>query len=439
MSMIRNLFYLVSGRRLTLMVSCLLMVVAGTFWPSYSVQANRSQDLPGQLQLHTRYELPLSLPSEDTAFAQPQTTLNWQTITVREGDSLARLFARAGQTPQTVYRIMRSGNDADLLKRLHPGEQLHLGLDSHGRLKQLKFAIDERTTLLVEQDNTEQYQAHKEVKPLEYRQHYASATITSNFWNAGVDAGLTPNLIMQLANVFGWDVDFALDLRAGDAFNIIYEAKYLNGEYVGDGDIIAAELINRGERLRAVRYQDGNYYAPDGHAMRKAFLRAPVNFKYISSNFNPRRLHPVTGRVRPHNGIDYAAAVGTPIMAAGDGKVIKAGYNRFNGNYAFIRHGATYVTKYLHMHRRYAKLGQRVKQGQVIGTVGATGRVTGPHLHYEFLVNGVHRNPRTVKLPESRAIAKAERATFTDYTHPLLAQLDNNRRVLLAMRSNDEQ
>ena len=167
------------------------------------------------------------------------------------------------------------------------------------------------------------------------------------------------------------------------------------------GDILAAEFVNQGAIYRAVLNTDGNYYTPEGKAMRKSFLRAPVNFKYISSNFNPRRLHPVTGKVRPHNGIDYVAPVGTPIMAAGSGSVVAAGYNQFNGNYVFIKHAGNYVTKYLHLSKRTVNKGQRVKQGQTIGNLGGTGRVTGPHLHYEFVVGGVHKNPRTLTLPQA--------------------------------------
>ena len=168
--------------------------------------------------------------------------------------------------------------------------------------------------------------------------------------------------------------------------------------------------------------------------MRKTFLRSPVKFTYVSSNFNPKRLHPVTGRVRPHNGTDYVASVGTPVMSAGDGKVIKASYNSLNGNYVFIQHGERYVTKYLHLSRKHVKTGERVRQGQLIGRVGATGRVTGAHLHYEFLVNGTHRNPRTVELPKAQSLAEAELPAFRQQADQLVAVLEDNKRVALAMR-----
>jgi murein DD-endopeptidase MepM/ murein hydrolase activator NlpD len=237
-------------------------------------------------------------------------------------------------------------------------------------------------------------------------------------------------LVMELAGIFGWDIDFILDIRSGDQFTVIYEEMYVEGEKHANGDILVAEFVNQGKSYRAVRYedQDGNaeYFSPDGYSMRKAFLRAPLDFSYVSSHFNPKRFHPVLKRVKAHRGIDYAAPIGTPIKAAGDGKVIRSAYDKLNGHHVFIQHGQKYTTKYLHLNKRRVKNGQRVKQGQIIGTLGRTGRVTGAHLHYEFLVNGVHRNPKTVKLPDAEPIAKRERARFYESTKPLLAQLDKH-------------
>ncbi|POF60579.1 peptidase M23, partial [Vibrio vulnificus] len=219
-----------------------------------------------------------------------------------------------------------------------------------------------------------------------YQYAYAEASITSNFWNAAISAGLTANQIMELAGIFGWDIDFAQDIRERDSFRVLYQEQVVEGEVIGRGRIIAAIFRNQGDTFTAI-YDDktGNYYDENGRAMKKAFLRAPIDFRRVSSNFNPRRLHPVTGQVKAHRGTDYVAPVGTPIWAAGDGVVQQAGYNQFNGNYVFIRHSNTYLTKYLHLQKKLVKTGQRVKQGQSIGTLGGTGRVTGPHLHYEFL------------------------------------------------------
>jgi len=226
-------------------------------------------------------------------------------------------------------------------------------------------------------------------------------------------------------------VDFALDIRKGDKFSVLYEEKYLDGEKIGTGNILVAEFTNRGNTFQAVRYEDSkgvaSYFTPDGMNMRKAFLRAPLDFTRISSNFNLRRMHPIHKSIRAHRGVDYAAPRGTPIFASGEGKVIASAYSKANGNYVFIQHGQGYTTKYLHLDKRTVKRGQHVKQRQVIGTLGSTGYATGPHLHYEFLVNGVHRNPRTVSLPEAEPIDPTEKSRFVSATKTLMNRLAQNR------------
>lgn len=352
---------------------------------------------------------------------------------VKRGDTLAALFQRASLTAREVYDITQLPLAKKHLIKIMPGEEITIGKDANGALQLLQYRIDAISNLTIKHDASG-YHENIATKTVEHRQAFAHANIKSNFWNAGVDAGLNPAQIMQLATIFGWDVDFALDIRNGDSFSLIYQQEYADGEFLRNGNILAAEFINQGNRFTAVRYSDGNYYSENGRSMRKAFLRSPVDFKYVSSNFNPKRLHPVTGLVRPHRGVDYVAAIGTPIKAAGAGKVVEASYNRFNGNYVFIRHNATYTTKYLHLNKRKVKLGDYVKQGQIIGTLGKTGRVTGAHLHYEFIVNGVHRNPRTVNLPKAEPIASQERASFLALSKKLMASLSQHKQVQVAMQ-----
>ncbi len=236
---------------------------------------------------------------------------------------------------------------------------------------------------------------------------------------------------MELANVFGWDIDFALDIRKGDSFTVLYEELFRNGEKIQDGDILAAEFINDGKAYRAVRYTNpqtnvSEYFTPDGKSMRKAFLRTPVNFARISSRFSVNRYHPVLHKVRSHKGVDYAAKSGTPIYAAGDGKVIFKGKKGGYGKVMIVQHGSKYTTLYAHLktYNRKLRVGSKVKQGQTIAYVGKTGLATGPHLHYEFRVNGTHRNPLTVKLPESKPVPKRYMADFELTTTPMFAQLD---------------
>jgi len=259
--------------------------------------------------------------------------------------------------------------------------------------------------------------------------------IHSNFWNAGIEAGLDDGQIINLANIFGWDIDFALDIRKGDSFHVVYENKYVEGEFIGTGKILAAEFINQDDPFQAIRFKDGEYYTPEGKSMRKAFLRAPVNFKYISSNFKKSRFHPVTKQWKAHKGTDYAAKTGTPVVAAGNGKVIRAGYDRSNGHHVFLQHGNGIETRYIHFSKRAAKKGQRVKQGQVIGYVGSSGLAAGPHLHYAFLVNGVYRNPRTVELPDAQPIAKKYKQEFATVAQHRLTELAGSKLALNTAQS----
>lgn len=364
--------------------------------------------------------------------------LSWQTVKVRSGDSLALILKRLGFSAQTTYAVSTAkGKDSKLLKRLNVGDKLRVASNEENQLAALEYPLSKTDTLFINLV-ADSYQSHMETKEVEIRESFSYGTINSSFWSAGVTAGLNDSQIINFANMFGWDIDFALDIREGDSFHVTFEKKYVEGEYIGTGNILAAEITNQGEVFQAIRFTDGEYYSPDGRSMRKAFLRAPVNFKYISSSFKRNRRHPVTKRVQSHNGIDYAAKRGTPVVAAGNGKVTQAGYSKYNGYYVFIQHGNGIVTKYLHFYKRAAvKKGQRVKQGQTIGYVGATGLAAGPHLHYEFLLNGVHRNPRTVKLPDARPIAKKYKAEFTLLAGKRLEALSGAKNALLSTQPSD--
>ncbi len=362
--------------------------------------------------------------------------LNWQSVKVRSGDSLAKIFKRNDLNATTTHKVITAkGQESKLLKKLNVGDILRIGKDNSGTLVSLEYPISKAETLFVNLRG-QQYHSHKESKSIEIREAFSQGIIKSNFWNAASSAGLNDGQIINLANVFGWDIDFALDIRKGDSFNVIFEKKYIEGDFIGTGKILAAEFVNQGDNFQAIRFTDDEYYSPDGKSMRKAFLRAPVSFRYISSNFNPKRFHPIQKRVRPHNGTDYRAKRGTPVVAAGNGKVTHATYNKYNGNYVFIQHGNGIVTKYLHFSKRAVKKGQRVKQGQVIGYVGSTGMSQAPHLHYEFLLNGVHRNPRTVKLPDAKPISSKYRKAFKAVAAQRLTELSGSRQALVSMQES---
>ena len=349
----------------------------------------------------------------------------WASVTVRSGQSLDGIFRGQGFSANTLHGIMNINKETKRLKNIRPGDLFEFQRYEDGSLKRMRYAIDEDRYLIIDHDG-QQAVASFETRDMITEVTETGGTITSSLFLAGKRAGLSDGMVMKLANLFGWDIDFVLDIREGDRFFLLYEKVYRDGAFLRDGEIIGATFVNQGQKFQALRFDiDGQaqYFAPDGRNMRKAFLRAPLNFAYISSNFNPKRFHPILKRVKAHNGIDYKAPKGTPVYAAGDGKVIRSDYSKFNGHHVFIQHANSIVTKYLHFTKRTVKRGQRVKQGQVIGYVGATGLAQAPHLHYEFLLNGVHRNPRTVSLPKADPLGKTQLAEFQSQTAPVLSQL----------------
>ena len=248
---------------------------------------------------------------------------------------------------------------------------------------------------------------------------------------------------MEMVRIFGWDIDFVLDIRSGDSFHIIYNAYELNGKRLADGNILAAEFNTQGQSYRAIRFEDADgvasYYAPNGDSMLGTFLRSPVEFSRISSRFGKRK-HPILKTWRAHKGVDYAARRGTPIRATADGKVILAGNKGGYGKTVVIRHAGRFSTLYGHMtgFAKNIRSGSRVKQGQTIGYVGSTGLATGPHLHYEFRLDGVHRNPLTFKTPKASSIAKAQKAEFDKVSAHWTARLSSVENAIILAKTSRE-
>lgn len=367
--------------------------------------------------------------------------LDWQQVTVKSGDNLSVIFPRVGLSARDVYNVAQIGNDIKPLLNLKPGQTLRFGIATQQdskQLQQLQLLLSPIKTLNII-STTDGYQATMLTREVEQRQMHATGKIESSLFEAGKEAGLSDKLVMELAYIFGWDIDFALDLRKDDHFKLIYSENYLDGDKIADGAIVAAEFTNKGKTFSAIRYTDNmglsRYYSPKGDSMRKTFSRSPVHFSRISSRFNPNRKHPVLKTRRPHRGVDYAAARGTPILATGDGKVDFAGTKGGYGRTVILTHDGKYTTLYAHMSRYKSgiKRGKRVRQGDVIGYIGSSGLATGPHLHYEFRVNGVHRNPLTVTLPKAEALAKKYRVDFEKKSQLLLAQLDKVNNNILAL------
>jgi Peptidase family M23/Csd3 second domain len=257
-------------------------------------------------------------------------------------------------------------------------------------------------------------------------------TVNSSLSLSGKKAGLSNNLIEQLINIFAWDIDFATNLHHSDQFTVVYEDTGLVNNS-NDGQIIAAEFVNQGRILTAIRYKDNegniNYFSPEGRPMRKAFLSAPVDFVRISSGFDTHRKHPILNRIRAHKGVDYAARTGTPVKSVGDGEVIFRGRKGGYGQVLIVKHGERYETVYAHLadFKRGLESGDRVKQGEIIGYVGQTGLATGPHLHYEFRIDGIHRNPETLHLAQSLPLQTEILADFKSQTQSVLDQLNQTK------------
>jgi len=358
-------------------------------------------------------------------------------VTVSSGDSLYLIFKRLGLPQRDLALMTGSKPLAKKLARLAPRQEIEFYVDTQSRLTRLVHRLDRIRSLHVSRHG-ESFTFEEVIEPPEVSVATAMGVIDSSLFEAGQRAGLSDNLIMQMAEIFGWDVDFALDIRAGDRFALVFEEQYKDGEKIGEGPIVAAEFTNRGRRIRAVRYIDSSgrtdYYSPDGRSMRKAFLRTPVNFTRISSRFSFSRRHPILHKMRAHRGVDYAAPRGTAVKAAGEGRVVFAGRKGGYGRTVILRHGSAYTTLYAHLSRfsKGIRTGKRVEQGQIIGYVGSTGLATGPHLHYEFRVRGAHRDPLKVELPQAAPLARKYMDDFRDKATPLLSVLEMAARTSIA-------
>jgi murein DD-endopeptidase MepM/ murein hydrolase activator NlpD len=347
-------------------------------------------------------------------------------IIVRRNDTLDAIFRRLSLDLADLSAIRNLPGIRQSLDYLKPGDAIKLTRQD-GEVRELSRRVSDTQTLSVVRGESG-FTAQLSDDPVEIRVRTASATIDSSLFQAAESAAVSDAVALKLATVFAWDIDFVLDIREGDHFTAVYEQIYQDGKYVRDGELLAAEFVNDGKRYRAVRFsQDGSvgYYTPQGQPMRKAFLRAPVDFTRVSSAFNPHRLHPILNTIRGHMGTDYAAPIGTPVHASGDGRVSFEGVRGGYGNALMLTHGGGVSTLYGHLSHfaRNVHLGGHVLQGQVIAYVGMTGLATGPHLHYEYLVDGVHKNPETVHLPGAEPLRAEALQQFRLATAPLLAQL----------------
>ena len=437
-----------------------LLSLALLVFPSREVEAKRTDlsfgtDLSSQAEQDTP-ALTDALPStasdskspfanstaENTKQAEAQPPINpgEKIITVVSGDTLSTIFEKAGIPANLLHNLLEEKKVRRFI-HLKVGQVLHFKLNDQGDLQHLHSKLNALESISLSKTETGYDFKHEKTKP-ELREAYAHGVINSSLFVSAKRAGLSHDLTMELASIFGYDIDFAMDIRQGDEFEVIYQEKTVNGKAFDTGHILSARFTNQGRTYTAVRYVDkqGNvsYYDAAGNSMRKAFIRTPVDFARISSRFSNGRKHPILNKIRAHKGVDYAAPRGTPIKAAGDGKVMLAGRKGGYGNTIILQHGSRYRTLYAHM-QGFAKgirTGGSVRQGQIIGYIGTTGLSTGPHLHYEFQVNGTHVDPLSQKLPMSDPIARSEKQRFLHVSKLLMARMDQEKSTAIALRKD---
>lgn len=347
---------------------------------------------------------------------------------IKRNQTFYDIMIKNGMSPQDVELMASSAKGVFNLRKLMPGRSFEIALSDEAKLHHVKYSVGPEKTLVLEKI-PDGYEAYMETHPFERYMKRAEGVIESSLFEAIHAMGEGPELAVKLSEIFAWDIDFHFDIRQGDSFSILFEEKWREGSFYGYGRILAAEFVNQGESLRAVYYErsdgKGGYYTPSGKSLQKQFLRSPLKFSRISSKFTYKRYHPVLKRFKPHLGVDYVAPVGTPIHAAGDGKIIFAGRKGQNGKFVKIRHNQIYMTGYLHLSRiaKGIKSGKKVEQGQIIGYVGQTGLATGPHLCYRFYKYGKFVNPLTVKFPSATPVPKEERDIFSQISKSRLNRL----------------
>lgn len=421
----------------------LTTLLVGLVWVLAMRSATPSEPITEPLSAATPVIQPAiqAAPIQDSALLAQEPLYQEMNIAIKTGDTLAKRLSQQHVSSDTIHELLRDPVAAPHLKNIFPGQTLTLSFNEQGKLKKLEQKINETQTLMVE-EREGRYESEIKAEPVTTFIKYAHGTINDSLFTDGQKSGLDDNIIMELANIFAYDIDFALDIQPGDQFTLLYETRYVDNKRISAGNVLAAEFTNRGHVYSAVRYEDPNgkiaYYTPDGKSLQKAFLRTPVNFSRISSRFNMNRKHPVLHTIRAHKGVDYAAPTGTPIKASGDGKVAFIGRKGGYGNCIILQHGQQYTTLYGHMSRfaKPLKTGERIAQGQVIGYVGMTGLASGPHLHYEFRINDAHVDPLAVPLPASDPIAPKYRDQFLVHAQTLIQQMNYQTETELASISS---
>jgi len=352
----------------------------------------------------------------------------WREERIQRGDTIISLLARLGVRRSEVIFLTRNVKQLKPLRQLVPGKTVQIVTGNSGELLSLRY-IESNGSIFVAEKKVGGFMFSEQPLALERLIVMKSAKISSSLFAATDAVNLPDSVSLQIADIFSSDIDFHRDIREGDSFSVVYEMFFAAGKPVKSGRVLAAEFVNQGKRYQALYFNDGRgyggYYTPDGKNMRKTFLRSPLEFSRVTSGFSNMRYHPLLKEWRAHKGIDYAAPIGTRVKATADGTVSFVGEQNGYGNVVILKHQRIYDTVYGHLSRFAVGLhrGQKVKQGDVIGYVGMTGLATGPHLHYEFRINGVQRNPAQVAIPEGRPITPQLMPAFYAAVSPLITRL----------------
>ncbi|MEH8019418.1 peptidoglycan DD-metalloendopeptidase family protein [Rheinheimera muenzenbergensis] len=421
---------------LTALLAGMLALWPGTPKPSHSVQLRDSQLLQHTVFWRNATALPLPrlaipsplLPAEDDTVSRAEPA----SYTVAPGDSLSSIFARHGFSQQQMRQIMAADQSLLALDILRPGYQLTFVLDTEQQLQQMQLYIHAGNRVIYQRDENGEFSYQELLDEGEWQSSTLDGSINGSFYQSARQAGLTEADILTVQQLFRQRINFSRDIRAGDRFEVVRSDNFVGAEATGQSRIDGVRLFNRRQQHSAFLHDNGQYYAANGDSLERSFMRIPLAQQYrITDAFNPRRLHPVTGKVRPHNGTDFATPIGTPVLAAAEGTVLRVEKHPFAGRYIEIQHQGQYKSRYLHLNKALVRPGQRVSKGQRIALSGASGRVTGAHLHYELHINNRPVNPMTAAIPLAEPIPPQSRRAFLQRVNFMLAQMEQQTQPVL--------
>ncbi len=418
---IKLIFSSYPRRHLYLLLVGIIFLISITIFSSIKIDSNSPKEaLFSQVSME---ELDLDSAVEAETF----NFIKLKRAEIKRNDSLFSILKRLGIEEKNIVTLVNSDR-SNLLAQIKIGKTLEVGINDSNIVISLNYIKDFKSGVRAEKSG-EVYEIEEYELNTEKYRVFKNIEINNSLYVDGLKEGLPDSVIMDLVYIFGWDIDFVHDIRPGDSYSLIYEEVFVNGEKKLDGDILIAEFINRDRTHTAIRYKLQNgfseYFSLEGRNVKKAFLRSPVKFSYISSSYNLKRRHPILHKIRAHTGVDYAASRGTPVRTTGDGTVVFADKKGGYGNLVEIKHTEDYSTRYAHLNKFHSKIkvGKKVTQSETIGYVGRTGTATGDHLHYEFRVNGKHTNPLTVKLPNAKPIHENDKDSYGLHAKKILADL----------------